>query len=158
MTVNRTRCLLPLTALLPTACASPGDVRAEHDRIVQSARDDVREAQETIRTENVRFPGDLATAEDWNHHWLGIPAAGWVTISIFTAIGLTIALVVWLVLASDARKLRRRREHELALERDRTERQRLKVLDEQVRRGNCQVCGGVPVPDEVIEDVKRRVE
>ena len=156
MTKRRLLPVAPLfVPLLAVACASPADVQADHDRTLRGYQDTIREAQGNVRHENVRFRGDMATAEDWNHHWLGIPAAGWVAIICVTAFVLMIVLTLCFVLTHERRVVRRRREYDLALERERTEQKRLDVLEDRVQRGNCQVCGGAPVPDSVIEEVNR---
>jgi type II secretory pathway pseudopilin PulG len=155
--------------LLLTACSSPADVRADHDRTLEeyqreiddaqgaiaSAQDQINLAQDSIRTENARLPGDVAVAESWNNHWWGIPAGGWVAILIVASVGLAVVLSVWAYFYNVRRRLRQRRAHDLSLERERTEQRRLAALKGQVERGNCQVCGAAPVPDEVIEEVTR---
>lgn len=147
--------LVPLLLAL-TACASPADVQADHDRTVRGYQDQIRELQGNIRHENQAFAGDVATAREWNQHFMGIPAAGWVAILILATIVVGIGVVVWMMLAHDSRDVRRQREHELALEREKTERARIKAADEVIRRGNCQVCNAAPVPDTVIAEVEKR--
>lgn len=151
----RPRIVLLLSSLPTAACASPADVQADHDRTIRGYYDSIREAQDNVHDENARFRGDMATAQDWNHHMLGIPAAGWVAILISASVVFAIVTIVWLVTAHDQRELRRKREHVLALEQQKTRQRQLDVLAERVQRGNCQVCGAAPVPDDVLKEVTR---
>jgi hypothetical protein len=161
--------LVPLLLAL-AACSSPADVRADHDRTldeyqreiddaqnaIASAQDKINLAQDHIRSENARLPGDLVTANEWNSHWLGIPAAGWVLIFIITGVLVAIVLGVWAYFYNERRHLQQRRAHDLAVERERTEQKRLDALKERIERDNCQVCGAAPVPDTVIAEVEKR--
>lgn len=142
-----------LSVLLLVGCASPADVRAEHERALSSAQNTVHEAQDKIRSENAAFPGDMATAERWNTHVLGIPAAGWVAIVSIVGAILVIGLSVWATFAVEARRQRRRLEYDLEVERTRTERKRVEAARVVAERGNCQVCGAAPVDEQTLKEI-----
>lgn len=114
---------LVLAAALPVlaaGCMSPAEVESKH-----------ADAQRTYRD-------DLAAAEEWNQHVLGVPASGWVAILIAAAIGLTIVLAFGIVSLHDSFEDRRRKAHGLALEREKTR-------QEIAKRGPCATCGTVPL-------------
>jgi rubrerythrin len=157
--VNQGRRLVALALpLLLAACATPADVRANHERALDGYENTIREALDDMQAANREYVRSLEVAERWDTHWWGIPAGGWVAILITVGVLLATVLGVWTYFADERRTIRRRREHELALEREKTEQRRLKALHQQVERGPCQVCGAAPVSDEVIAEVEKRVE
>jgi ElaB/YqjD/DUF883 family membrane-anchored ribosome-binding protein len=150
--------LSSLTLFALTACASPADVAAQHQKVVDDAQRAIDEAQKTLSDENRQFVADAQFANEWNDHWWGIPAGGWVAIFIALAVGVTIALVTSIVLWHERRNLRRRREHELALERERVKREKVNAAKKAIERGGCQVCGAAPIPNEVLKEISDDVE
>jgi hypothetical protein len=143
-----------LGVTLASACttSSPADVEArlefareEHASAAVEADDELRRAEATYRE-------DLAQAELWDQHVLGIPAAGWVPILIGFLVVLT-GIMIWVIwLVSEARADRRRRQQDVdekrveaeqvvAVERERT---RQKVAE----RGACTTCGAQPLAGE----------
>ena len=78
--------LLYLSPLLLAGCASPGDVE------VYYAGRRIANEQVVTRTE-VEYHNALATANEWNHHVLGIPASGWLAILIIGIIGVVILAI-----------------------------------------------------------------
>jgi hypothetical protein len=99
-----------------SGCASPGDVQARYD---------------TART---AYESDMATAREWDAHVLGIPAAGWVAILITGLVLLAALLATAGFFMHRTRMDRRAREHELAMDRERTVRA-------AAERGSCPGCG-----------------
>lgn len=131
------RALLALgVALAASGCASPGDVQGQYD----SARDSFESARET-------YDADMAYANMWNEHVLGIPAAGWVAITIVGAVMVTVLLGVGIYFWGRALGDRRRKAHELALEREKTVRK-------ATERGPCPGCG-LDVPH-VMEQIRAK--
>lgn len=146
-----------LPALLAlTACATPADVRADHDRLLRTLQDDVGEARSRVAEERAAFADRLADAETWDHHWLGIPAGGWVVIFIVASIVLLVLGGISIYFLAERRRDRRRREHDLLIERERTAQQRVKAAALAIERGTCQVCGAAPVPDDLLDEVRKK--
>lgn len=110
-------------ALAASGCASPGDVQGQYD----SARDSFESARQT-------YDADMAYANMWNEHVLGIPAAGWVAIAIVGAVLAAVLLGFLAWLAGRALAGRRRDAHELAMARERT-------VQAATERGPCPGCG-----------------
>lgn len=106
-----------------TGCASPGDVQESYNS-----------ARGTYETAKRTYDSDMAFANEWNDHVLGIPAAGWLAITVVVSV-LGLVLLMWLTWLV-ARAIDRRRDdrRELALERERTVRQ-------ATERGPCPGCG-----------------
>jgi hypothetical protein len=119
----------PLFAL--AACSSPADVTADHERAV-------RGHQEWLRSADATYRDDLAFAEEWNDHFMGIPAAGWVPILVFACLLATILLVVAGISVYTTFEDKRHKAHDLALDHEKT----LRVAAE---RGGCHMCGALPV-------------
>jgi hypothetical protein len=85
-----------------------------------------------------KYHNDIAQAQEWNTHVLGIPSSGWLTIlilSILSLLTLVILAGVWAFRVQERRAVHRRarEQDEHALDRARVE------------RGNCQVCGASAV-------------
>jgi heme/copper-type cytochrome/quinol oxidase subunit 2 len=120
--------VLALIAL--SGCSSPADVEKIH-----------RDAESV-------YQKNLARAEEWNTHVLGIPSSGWLAIvilSICLGVVLLILLGVWRYNVQERRAADRRSEKNRQFELD-------KAL---VDRGNCHMCGADP---SVAANVKKSVE
>jgi len=144
--------VLPVLAL--AACSTPADVVADHDRAIEAQQGAIDQAQDAIREENREFVGRLNWSREWDTHWWGIPAGGWVAIFIVSGVFLTIALCVWAYFFNERRRLRQRREHEFKLEAEKTERQRVAAAEQAVKRGNCQVCGAAPLDERTLKELE----
>jgi len=124
---------LTLAACTLVSCSSPGDVTADHERSVADLQRQLNDADAT-------YHDKLATAQEWNQHVWGIPAAGWVTILSIVGV-LVLALIgVIVYLVARAREERRNQRHQLALEHEKT----LRVAAE---RGACPTCGAQPLTE-----------
>lgn len=102
-----------------SGCASPGDVEQRH------------------ADELYKYHQDIATANEWNTHVLGIPASGWLAIILFAIIFGVGLLGYFGYLTYGVLEDRRRNKHAM----------QLKIADTQriaLQRGNCPVCGHVP--------------
>jgi hypothetical protein len=150
---NPVRYLATLTPLALAACSTPADVTAEHERALNGYEDTIRQALEDMQTENREYAGNLRFAEQWDHHWWGIPAGGWVAIFIVTGVLLTIGLCIWGYFFHERRRLRQRRAHELKLEAEKTEQKRVAAAQKAVERGNCQVCGAAPLDEKTLKEL-----
>lgn len=109
--------------VLAVGCSSPADVEKRHAAV------------------QAKYEADLAYAQEWNNHVLGIPASGWLTIIIFgslLATGLLVAAGVWTYRTLERRANHR---HQLAVEQQKTRRAELE-------RGRCTVCGADPALDQ----------
>ena len=116
--MKKASALLSLLAL--TACSSPGDVQAQYDSLRDS------------------YDSDMATAQEWNNHVLGIPASGWVPILILACLMVAILLGTLIFYISQGRSEKRAHLHALNLKREET-------LKAQATRGPCLTCGALPL-------------
>lgn len=136
---------LAFVALIMAACASPADVTASHERQVVSLQEDLRNAQHALDHADVGYRDELATAREWDQHFMSIPAVGWVIILVFASIFLFVLLMFVIYFGASALKDRRAKQHALDVEREKTIRSR-------AERGACTVCGSEPLS---AEDRKR---
>lgn len=119
--------------LLLVACASPADVESLH------------------ATEQAKYQTDLASAQEWNTHVLGIPASGWLAI-ILTGCVLTFILLiligVWVYNARESRADNRMTEKRLEAD----------VWKALAAKPSCSMCGYTLTPEALTtEEVKREV-
>lgn len=122
----RTRYLIPAVivgALAGSSCASPGDV--ERSQVAARASYEAKIAD---------FDDELAAAQEWNQHSLGIPASGWVAIFVISAILAAILLGVVIYYVSRGREQRRDNQHRLDVEAEKTRQL-------SIKQGKCLMCG-----------------
>lgn len=108
--------------LVVSACASPHDVRTKHAE------------------ELANYRGDLARAEEWNNHVLGIPGSGWLGIIMLACVLGAFLLVLAGIEVAGALGDRRSKRHQLDLEREKT-------AQVTAERGACKTCGAPPTVD-----------
>jgi uncharacterized membrane protein len=111
--------LLVIPLVFLAGCSSPADVEKTH-----------RDAESI-------YQQDLARAQEWNTHVLGIPSSGWLTIlilSILSLLTLVILAGVWAYRVQE-RRASDRRTRMLAEN---------ELNKELLRRGNCWQCGADP--------------
>lgn len=122
--------LAVLTApLLLTGCASPADVEQRH------------------AVDMAQYQKDIATANEWNTHVLGIPSSGWLAIII---VGIVFGFILLICAGVWTWNVFERRADD-----------RLKVaaMNSEVRkaiaaRATCGVCGYVMTPKAVEDEAK----
>lgn len=105
--------------VLVAGCATPADVERLH------------------ATEQAKYQTDLAEAQEWNVHTLGIPASGWLAIILGCAALAFILLIcagVWIYRVQE-----RRAEYQLDADKRRSELERVRAA-----KPACQVCGHNP--------------
>lgn len=123
--------VLSVVALVMAACASPADVTANHER-------EIRGYQDALRDAGANYRDDLANAREWNDHFMGVPAAGWIPILIFACVLAAILLGFGGYRVFNAFADRRQKQYGLEVEREKT-------LRARVERGACPVCGTTPL-------------
>lgn len=113
--------------LMLAGCASPGDVEASYSRELGIAQEELAHAQQGVDAARRNYESDLASAREWDVHVLGIPASGWVTLSIVGAVLLAVLLGWGIYLLRSALQERRallnnreQRAHQLAMAREKT--------------------------------------
>lgn len=118
--------------LLLGACASPADVESLH------------------ATEQAKYQTDLASAQEWNTHVLGIPASGWLAI-ILAGSALTFILLIcagtWVYHVQQRR----------AEERTNARRGENEVRKAIASKPTCGMCGFTLTSKEIEEEVEREV-
>jgi hypothetical protein len=126
--------------------------RADHANAAVDADRELRGAEATYRS-------DIVTAEAWDQHVLGIPAAGWVPILAVGALVL-LGILIWVIwLVKEAGTERRNAQLKIAQERANVEKYAEQTRLEAVKRGPCATCGALPMAQEItaaIEKGKKR--
>lgn len=133
----------PLLLVVLAGCASPPETATLEQGKIDDAADDLANFQ--WRYDNAVSVRDAAVAhaEEWNHHVLGIPASGWLTILIVGGVFATALLILSGVLIYNLltnRSLAKTRRYEA----------RAKVAAKIAERGACGMCSHQPLPDSLL--------